>query len=92
MEGVDAAPRQELDDLSFHRGDISAAVLEPEPVGRVGEARAKPVRERRGHEDVGRETVDVVVDDLAREDDETDEPGREPCRRLGRHGLKPVAS
>ena len=38
VEGIDAAFREELDDLSFDGGDVRAAVSEPEPVRRVRRA------------------------------------------------------
>ncbi len=40
--------------------------------------------ERRRHQHIGREAVDVIVDDLAREQDDTHELGRKTHRRLGR--------
>ena len=41
VEGVDAASREELDDLSLHGGDVGVAVSEPEAVRRVREARVQ---------------------------------------------------
>ena len=89
VEGIDAASREELDDLSFDGGDVRAAVSEPEPVRRVRRARVQASCERRGEKHVGGEAVDVVVHDLSREGDEPDELGGKAHGRLGRRRVRP---
>ena len=67
-------------------GTSRTAVVEPQSVGRVRPAGAQSPGEGRGHQHVGREAIDVVVDDLARQHDESDELGREPHGGLGGRG------
>jgi hypothetical protein len=84
VEAVGGVGRQRLDDLALHSGDGAAAAFEAQPVSRVEGAGAQLRRESRGHENTGREAIDIVVDDLAGEHDEADQLGGEAHRRLFR--------